>query len=122
LASWIGRAVCSQSDRGTIAGSEHANHTGLANVAMNLAAKLGKLAGDEVGCSVLLETEFGVFMEVSAPSGHLAVKPFDEMWDQHGEQLHGMLKFSVNSRISCMTAKAAAPLDQKHFYKCSASH
>jgi hypothetical protein len=37
-----------QSDRGTIAGPKHANHAGLADVAMNLAAELGKLASDEL--------------------------------------------------------------------------
>jgi hypothetical protein len=62
-------AIRPQSDRGSIAGSENANHAGLADVAMNFAAKLG------VGVQVL------------PPGGHFAVKQIDEMWDLHGEQL-----------------------------------
>jgi hypothetical protein len=36
---------------------------------MNLAAELGKLACDKLGCAMLLEAKLGVCMQVSPPSG-----------------------------------------------------
>ena len=89
-----------QSNRQAIAGSKNADHTGFADVAMNLAAELSKLACDELRRAMLLETEFWMRMDVAAPGGHFAVKQIDQMWDLHDERLHGMLKFSGNSRRS----------------------
>jgi hypothetical protein len=57
---WLRGSAGHPSDRRAIAGPKHANHAGLANVAMNLAAELGKLAGDEIGRAMLLETKLGV--------------------------------------------------------------
>jgi hypothetical protein len=71
--------------------------TGLANVAMNLTAKFSKFAGDEVGCSVLLETEFGIGVKVVAPSGHFAVKQIDEMWNLHDRTPSRDAQFLGNS-------------------------
>jgi hypothetical protein len=51
--------IGAQFDRGAIAGSENADHTGLADVAMDLAAKFGKLTGDKLGCAMLLEAKLG---------------------------------------------------------------
>jgi hypothetical protein len=57
---------------------------------MNLAAEVSKLAGDKLGRAVLIEAEFGVCVEVVAPSGHFAVKQIDEVWDLHvGRLRHG---------------------------------
>jgi hypothetical protein len=67
---------------------------------MNLTSKFGKLAGDKLGRAVLLEPKLGVCVRVVAPRGHVAVKQIDERWDLHDERLHGMLKFSGNSRRS----------------------
>jgi len=91
LASWIGEASISARSpiERAIAGSKNADHSGLANVAMNLAAELGKLAGDELGRAMLLEAKLGVCVQVLPPSGHVVVKQIDEMWDLHGERLHG---------------------------------
>jgi hypothetical protein len=75
--------VRTQSDRRPIAGSEDADHTSLANVAMILTAEFGKLAGDEFGGMVLLEAKFGVCVQVLPPGGHFAVKQIDEMWNLH---------------------------------------
>jgi hypothetical protein len=80
--------IGTQSDRRAIAGSENADHTGFADVAMNVAAKFGKLACDKLGCAMLLEAEFWVGMQVLPPGGHFAVKQIDEMWNLHGDQLH----------------------------------
>jgi hypothetical protein len=86
LASRIGRAsIGSQSDRGTIAGPKHADHTGLADIAMNLAAELGKLADDELGRALRFKTEFGVGMQVVAPRRHLVVKCLDAIWNLHSD-------------------------------------
>jgi hypothetical protein len=63
-----------QSDRGTIAGSEYANHAGPADVAMNLAAKFGELPGDKLGRAMLLEAKLGVCVQVLPPGGHFAGK------------------------------------------------
>jgi hypothetical protein len=41
---------------------------------MNLAAKFGKLAGDKLGCAMLLEAKLWVCVQVLPPSGHFAVK------------------------------------------------
>ena len=60
----------------------------LADVAVNLAAELGKLAGDKLGRAMLLEAKLGVCVQVMPPGGHFAVKQIDEVWDLHGEQLH----------------------------------
>ena len=76
-----------QSDRGTIAGSKNADHASLADVAVNLAAELGKLASDKLRRAVLLEAKLGVCVQVLPPGGHFAVKQIDEVWDLHGEQL-----------------------------------
>jgi hypothetical protein len=78
--------IGSQSDRRAIAGSENADHAGLADIAMNLAAKFGKLAGDELGRAMLLEAKLGVCVQVLPPGGHFAVKQIDEMWDLHGDR------------------------------------
>src|SRR5262249_21006394 len=77
--------ICAQPYGGAVAGSKNANHTRLANVAMNLAAELSKLASDEVGCSLLLEAKLGMRVEVVAPRGHFAVNQIDEMWDLHSD-------------------------------------
>jgi hypothetical protein len=45
--------ISPQSDRGAIAYPENTNYTGLADVAMNLAAKFGELASDEKGKKVV---------------------------------------------------------------------
>jgi hypothetical protein len=79
--------IGSQSDRWTVAGSENADHTGIADVAMNLAAEPSKLAGDELGCAMLLEAKLGVCVQVLPPAGHFAVKQIDEMWDLHVESI-----------------------------------
>jgi hypothetical protein len=79
-----------QSDRWAIAGPKHANHTGLADVAMSLAAELGKLTGEELERSMLLEAKFGVCVQILPPRGHVVVKQIDEMWDLHIDHLrHG---------------------------------
>jgi hypothetical protein len=76
-----------------VTGSEHADHTGLTNVAMNLAAELGKLAGDELRRAVLLETEFWMRVQVLPPGSHFTVKQIDEMGNLHGGRLQeGMHK------------------------------
>jgi hypothetical protein len=54
---------------------------------VNLAAELGKLAGDELGRAMLPEAKFGMRMQVSAPCGHVVVKQIDKMWDLHDERL-----------------------------------
>ena len=53
--------VRTQSDQGAIAGPENTDHPGLADVAMNLTAKFGKLPGDKLGSTVLLEAKSGVW-------------------------------------------------------------
>ena len=65
---------------------EHANHTSLANVAMNLAAEFGKLACDKLGRAMLLEPKFVMGVQVLPPRGHFAVKQIDEMWNLHGDR------------------------------------
>jgi hypothetical protein len=55
---------------------------------MNLTAKFGKLACDELGCAMLLEAQLGVGMQVLPPGSHFAVKQIDEVWDLHDEPLH----------------------------------
>jgi hypothetical protein len=40
---------------------------------MNLAAELGKFAGDKLGRAMLLEAKLGVWVQVLPPSGHFAV-------------------------------------------------
>jgi hypothetical protein len=40
---------------------ENADHTGFAVVAMNVAAKFGKLVGDKLGRAMLLEAKLGVW-------------------------------------------------------------
>jgi hypothetical protein len=72
-------------------GSENADHTGLANVAMDLAAEFSKFAGDKLGRAMLLEAKFGVCVQIVPPRGHVVVKQIDEMWNLHDERLHGML-------------------------------
>jgi hypothetical protein len=86
--SCFDRFIRSQSDRRAIAGPKHANRAGLAHVAMDLAAKFGKLASDELRRAMLLEAKVGVCMQVSPPGGHFAVKQIDEIWDLRDEPLH----------------------------------
>jgi hypothetical protein len=76
-----------QPDRGTVTGSENPHHTGLADVAMNFAVELSKLAGNELGRAMLREPKLVVCVQVLAPGGHFAVKQIDEMWDLHGDPL-----------------------------------
>jgi len=76
---------------------------------MNLTAEFGELAGDEVGCSVLLEAKFGVGVQVSPPLGHLVVKQIDEMWNLHDEHLqHGMLRTGTPMFVSKANAACVA--------------
>jgi hypothetical protein len=49
--------ISAKSDRGAIAGAKHANHTGFADVAMNVATKFGKLACDKLGRAMLLRSQ-----------------------------------------------------------------
>jgi hypothetical protein len=85
-------------DRRAIAGPKYANHARLADVAMNLATELLKLAGDELGRAMLLEAKLGMGVKVVAPTGHVSVIQIDKMWNLHGERLHGMLKFEATLR------------------------
>jgi hypothetical protein len=62
---------------------------------MDLTAEFGKLAGDEVGRAMLLETKLGMGVKVAAPSGHFAVKQIDEVWDLHDERLRRVLEFEA---------------------------
>ena len=94
---WQGIHISPQSDRGAIAGSENADDTGLADIAMNLTAELGKLAGDELGRAMLLEAKLGVCMQVLPPAGHFAVKCFDAISNLHREDL--------DCRMGCSEAK-----------------
>jgi hypothetical protein len=57
---------------------------------VNLAAELGKLAGDELGRAMLLEAKLGMCVQVLPPGCHVVVKQIDEMWDLHDERLHWM--------------------------------
>jgi hypothetical protein len=66
-----------------MAGSENADHTGFADVAVNLAAKFSKLACDKFGRAMLLEAKLGVPVQVVPPRGHVAVNHIDEMWNLH---------------------------------------
>jgi hypothetical protein len=54
----------------------------------------------KLGYAVLLEAKLGVCVQFLPLGGHFAVKQIDEMRDLHDERLHGMLKFSGNSRRS----------------------
>ena len=63
--------------------SENTDDTGLADVAMNVATKFGKLAGDKLGRAMLLEAKLGMCVQVVPPGGHFAVEQIDEMWDLH---------------------------------------
>jgi hypothetical protein len=54
---------------------------------MNLAAELGKFAGDKLGRAMLLEAKLRVCMQVVPPCGHFAVKQIDEVWDLHVEPM-----------------------------------
>jgi hypothetical protein len=80
-------ACCSNTRGGTVAGPKHANHARFADIAMNLAAKFGKLAGDELGRAMLLEAKLGMCVQVLPPGGHFAVKQIDEMRDLHVEPI-----------------------------------
>jgi hypothetical protein len=88
--------ISTQPDRGAIAGSENADYAGLADIAMNLAAKFGKLAGDELGRAMLLEAKLGVCVQVLSPGRHFAVKQIDEMGNLYREHLQErMHKFNT---------------------------
>jgi hypothetical protein len=69
----------SQSDRWAIAGPKNADYTGFADVAMNVATKFGKLAGDKLGRAMLLEAKLRMCVQVLPPGGHVAVKQIDEV-------------------------------------------
>jgi hypothetical protein len=56
--------ICPQPYRGAVASFENPDHTGLANVAMDLTGEFGKLARDERRCSVLLEAKLGMCVQV----------------------------------------------------------
>jgi hypothetical protein len=89
--------------------SENADHTSLPNVAMNVAAELSKLAGDELRRAVLPEAKLGVCMQVLPPGGHIAVKQIDQVWDLQDERLqHGMLRTGTPMFASRTNAVSAA--------------
>jgi hypothetical protein len=92
---WQGINIRPQSDRGAIADSENADYTGLADVAMNLAAEFGKLASDELGRAMLLEAKLRVGMQVLPPG---AVKQIYEMGNLNDEHIHGEHKFEATLR------------------------
>jgi len=73
---------------------------------MDLAAKFGKLLGDELGRAMLLETKLGVCVQVLPPGGHFAVKQSDQMWNLHDERLYGMLKLGDWRRSLPLTLSA----------------
>jgi hypothetical protein len=89
--------IRTQPDRRAIADPKNADHTGLANVTMDLTAELCELTGDELGGAMLLETEFGMRVQVLPSCRHLGVKQREEMWDLHDDRLHGMLKFEAST-------------------------
>jgi hypothetical protein len=75
---------------------------------MNLAAELGKFAGDEFGGAVLPEAKLGMCVQILPPGGHFAVKQIDEMWNLHGGRLYGMLRTGTPMFGSRANAASAA--------------
>ena len=60
-----------------IAGAQHADDAGLADIAMHFAAELGEFCRDRRRRALLLETDLGMGMEVAPPCGHLLMEGAD---------------------------------------------